>query len=157
MFTIFLHFKALVENQFKSKIKTLRSNGRGEYTIIILSPFVWIMAFNINCLVLTPLNKMVLLRGNTNKLLRVTFLCSISLGFHPPIGVMLLALPHIWSIEFHLMFFSLNLLGKSCFTLHLLYIPWKHLDVLVYPFSDHILVISFNLVLLNVFSWDTLH
>ena len=123
MFTIFLHFKALVENQFKSKIKTLRSNGRGEYTIIILSPFVWIMAFNINCLVLTPLNKMVLLRGNTNKLLRVTFLCSISLGFHPPIGVMLLALPHIWSIEFHLMFFSLNLLGKSCFTLHLLYIP----------------------------------
>ena len=31
MITIFLHFKALVENQFESKIKTLRTNGGGEY------------------------------------------------------------------------------------------------------------------------------
>ena len=27
-----MHFKALVENQFGSKIKTLRTNGGGEYT-----------------------------------------------------------------------------------------------------------------------------
>ena len=31
MFTIFLHFKTLVENQFGVKIKTLRTDGGGEY------------------------------------------------------------------------------------------------------------------------------
>ena len=32
VFTIFLHFKVLVENKFGSKIKTLKSDGEGEYT-----------------------------------------------------------------------------------------------------------------------------
>ena len=32
VFTVFLHFKALVENQFGSTIKTLRTDGGGEYT-----------------------------------------------------------------------------------------------------------------------------
>ena len=32
VFTVFLHFKALVENQFRSKLKTLRIDGGGEYT-----------------------------------------------------------------------------------------------------------------------------
>ena len=30
--TVFLHFKALVENQFRFKIQTLRTDGGGEYT-----------------------------------------------------------------------------------------------------------------------------
>ena len=32
VFTVFLHFKALVKNQFGSTIKTLRTDGGGEYT-----------------------------------------------------------------------------------------------------------------------------
>jgi len=32
VFTVFMHFKALVENQFGFKIKTLRTDGGGEYT-----------------------------------------------------------------------------------------------------------------------------
>ena len=32
VFTVFLHFKALVENQFGSTIKTLKTNGGGECT-----------------------------------------------------------------------------------------------------------------------------
>ena len=35
--------------------------------VTILSPFVWTMVFNISCLVLTHLSRIVLLRGNTNK------------------------------------------------------------------------------------------
>ena len=31
VFNVFLHFKALVENQFRVKIKTLRTDGGGEY------------------------------------------------------------------------------------------------------------------------------
>ena len=31
VFTVFLHFKTLVENQFGLKIKTLRTDGGGEY------------------------------------------------------------------------------------------------------------------------------
>ena len=40
VFTVFLHFKVFVENQFKSKIKILRTDGGGEYMKINLSHFV---------------------------------------------------------------------------------------------------------------------
>ena len=31
MFTVFLHFKTLMEKQFRVKMKTLRTDGGGEY------------------------------------------------------------------------------------------------------------------------------
>ena len=39
VFTVFLHFKALVENQFGSKIKTLRTDGGGEYISNLFKSF----------------------------------------------------------------------------------------------------------------------
>ena len=39
-FSVFVHFKSLVENQFNTKIKALRSNGGGEFVNHNLRPFV---------------------------------------------------------------------------------------------------------------------
>ena len=95
----------------------------------ISSPFVWSMGFNINSLVHIPLSKMVLLRGNTGRLLRVDYLCFTTLIFLFPIAHMPLVLQFILLIEFPLLFWILSHLGKSCMITNHLSMPWKPLVV----------------------------
>lgn len=95
----------------------------------ISSPFVWSMGFNINSLVHIPLSRMVLLRGNTGRLLRVDYLCFTTLIFLFPIAYMPLVLQFILLIEFPLLFWILSHLGKSCMITNHLFMPWKPLVV----------------------------
>ena len=64
VFNVFVHFKALVENQFDTTIKVLRSDRVVSMTIINSSLFVCLMEFSISFLVHIHLTRMVLLRGN---------------------------------------------------------------------------------------------
>ena len=98
--------------------------------IPISSLFVWSMAFNINFLALTFLNRMVLLRENTGKLWKVVCPCFIILIFLFLIGLMPLVLLFIFSIGFPLLFWILFNLGKNCMVTNHHFMLWKLLVVL---------------------------
>jgi len=69
VFTKFTHFKAMVETQFSTKIKIFRSDGGGEYISNVCKTYLYKVSFT-SSLALILLNKMALLRENTDILLR---------------------------------------------------------------------------------------
>ena len=92
--------------------------------------FFWSIAFNINLLALTHLNRMVLLRENTSRLWKVVCACFIILIFLFLIGLMPLVLLFIFSIGFPLLFWILFHLGKNCMVTNHHFMLWKLLVVL---------------------------
>ena len=86
VFSKFILFKALVETQFSTKIKTLRFDGGGEYTSTALSHICPNMALSIRFLAHIHPKKMDLLKGNIGTLLKpqspfyLKLLCPLPFG-----------------------------------------------------------------------------
>ena len=96
VFSVFLHSKSLVGNQFNNKIKALSSDGGGEFLNHKIKAFCLNNGISHNLSYPTPLNKMGWLKENIDKLLRPVWLCFIRLIFHCLIGLMLSVLLSIF-------------------------------------------------------------
>ena len=116
VFSVFVHFKSLVENQFNTKIKTLRSNGGAEFVNHKFKAFCLDNGISHQLSCPYTLNRMGWLKESIDILLRLVKLSFIRLIFLCLIGLMLLVLMSIFLIGFHLLFLILCLLSKS-FTL----------------------------------------
>ena len=120
VFIVFLHFKALVENQFGSTIKILRTDGRGEYTSNHFKSFCLEngIQYQLSCPYSPQQNGVA--ERNTNKLLRVVCLCFTNLSFLLLFGVMHLVPLLSQLIDFPHLFLVSNHHGKNYFIILLL-------------------------------------
>ena len=59
-FLVFQQFKALVEKEFGSSIRTLRTDNGGNFVLLLSLPSVLLMALDVSSPHLTPLSKTVL-------------------------------------------------------------------------------------------------
>ena len=113
--------------------------------MLISKLFVPRIASYIKLLALILLNKMVFLKRNRDIWLKVVFHCYISLIYLTITGPMLFILLLTSLVDYPLLFWTLNLLGKSYILDHLLF---KHLELLVvlaFPISDLTLKTCCNL------------
>ena len=84
VFTKFVHVKALIENQFLGKIKISNLMEVVSTPLMSLNTTYYNKASSIKLLVLTPLSKMVLSRGNIGISLRpLSHFCHKHLCIHP--------------------------------------------------------------------------